>query len=82
MKNSIRGKPIPEWIIKLSHDDPIVQAGFQCWRQGKLTWEEMLENIVQALAANNAMLFQQCVKLRQMQPPPIMIIGNTKYEKK
>jgi len=51
-----QGKPKPDDVIELSKTNPAVRSCLMYWRQGHLSWEEMLTTCVLVLANQNKFL--------------------------
>ena len=52
-------KLTPNHIIELSQHNPIIHHCFMYWRNGELSWDEMLLHIAYNLAMHNKQLEEQ-----------------------
>ena len=62
--------PCPQHIIELSQHDPLTRAYVVSWRDGAVTWEQMLIGLVTAQAAQLERFRALAVKLYQHAPLP------------
>ena len=67
-------KPTPGDLFFLSDKDPIVHALVMQWRNGTLTWEEMLLQAVVTLHHQKAKIQEELTRFYWEKPPPVIIL--------
>lgn len=65
---------IPNDIMRLAADDPIVRGWFDDWRAGNCSWEECLVGMVCGLGKRNVELTEQLLELKRNETRPYVLV--------